>query len=238
VKDLLSSGLSAVGLGSEDTADLAKFKASFSFGDETSAALDKRNELYPCWDTNDNGFLSLAEVDLGIKTTLIGDLKNRKEGERIWKRFRKSYIRAFVDAADAAPQRNAKSCVISGGKRRTVNDDDFITRREFRLLICYLTLYATMYELFSLIDGNSEGVTVDDDNRISRKEWIDGIGHVHRAGKSWAPFVALPTATAATFDEIDSNHGGYIVLTEFCEWIEKAEKAAGTPIGKLLGVGE
>merc|ERR1712196_356994 len=101
---------------------------------------------------------------------------------------------------------------------------DYVTRREFRLLICYLTIYATMYELFSLVDGKSEGITVEDDNRISRAEWVAGLSLVHRAGKTWAGFTALTEATHATFDEIDSNKGGMITLTEFCEWIEDGEK--------------
>ena len=97
------------------------------------------------WDLNDNGFLSLAEVDQSVKVTLISELKSSKEGERIWKKFRKSYIRAFVDAADAAPQRKSGGTVkLPNGRRRVVNDDDYVTRREFRLLICYLGIYATM----------------------------------------------------------------------------------------------
>ena len=54
----------------------------------------------------------------------------------------------------------------------------------------------------------------------------------------WAPFVALQSVVPETFDQIDANGGGFIVLTELCEWIEQGEKDAGTPTGALLGVGE
>jgi len=238
MKNLLDSGLSALGISPGIPTDLAKFKDTFDFGGEDAGSLQRRNVLYPCWDTNENGFLSLAETDQGIKVALIEALKSSKDGERIWKRFRKSYIRAFVDAADAAPQRTKKATTMKGGKRRVVSDDDYVTRREFRLLICYLSIYATMYELFALLDGRSEGITVDDDNRISRSEWDAGLPTIIRASESWAPFVALQGVTKATFDKVDTNKGGMITLTEFCEWIENAEKAAKTETGKLLGIGE
>jgi len=219
--------------------DLSRFKKIFDFGGLDKAAKAKRDKLYPCWDLNDNGFLSLAEVDQSVKVTLISELKSSKEGERIWKKFRKSYIRAFVDAADAAPQRKSGGTVkLPNGRRRVVNDDDYVTRREFRLLICYLGIYATMYELFSLIDGGTEGVTVEDDNRISKAEWVAALPLMQAAAKSWAPFEALKTATADSFSQVDANGGGYIVLTEMCEWIENGEKTAGTEMGKVLGVGE
>jgi len=250
VKNLLeSSGVSFARFTSAPAPpDLATFKATFEpLTSETPASLGQRNKLYPAWDTNDNGFLSLAEVDQGVKINLIGTLKNAKEGERVWRRFRKSYIRAFVDAADAAPQRSRRATTTTAGRggRRAVSDDDYVTRKEFRLLLCYLTIYATMYELFSLIDGSSEGVTMDDDNRISMTEWVKAMPVCKEAAESWAPFAALQNVTAggaaeykATFNKIDANGGGYITLTEFCEYLEGGEKAAGTEMGKLLGVGE
>merc|ERR1712087_341481 len=104
--------------------------------------------------------------------------------------------------------------------------------------MCYLSIYATIYEIFTLVDGKTEGITVDDDSRISKAEWVTGIEQVNRAGNSWAPFVRLQTATKASFEEIDANHGGYILLTELCEWIEQGEKNAGSATGKLLSIGE
>ena len=235
VKNLLLSGR-----GAGAASDLAKFKQVFNIGGQDATDKARRDRLYPCWDTNANGFLSLHEVDQGIKTTLIGELKNKPEAERIWRRFRRSYIRAFVDAADAAPQRSraATTRTGAGGNRRAVSDDDYVTRREFRLLICYLSIYATMYELFAGIDGSSEGITVEDDNRISRDEWVAALPLIQSAAASWAPFVALQTACAESFDEIDTNQGGFILLIELCEWLEDGEKMANTPTGVLLGHGE
>ena len=33
------------------------------------------------------------------------------------------------------------------------------------------------------------------------------------------------------FDEIDVSGGGFISLSEWCEWLEAAEVAASTPVG-------
>lgn len=56
----------------------------------------------------------------------------------------------------------------------------------------------------------------------------------------WAPFAALKRlkADGSDFEAIDANGGGFVLLTELCEWIEQGEKAAQTPMGRLLGVGE
>ena len=37
---------------------------------------------------------------------------------------------------------------------------------------------------------------------------------------------------------MDVNGGGHVDLQEFCEWVERAEKLAATPIGVELGVNE
>ena len=87
VKNLLLSGR-----GAGAASDLAKFKQVFNIGGQDATDKARRDRLYPCWDTNANGFLSLHEVDQGIKTRLIGELKNKPEAERIWRRFRRSYI--------------------------------------------------------------------------------------------------------------------------------------------------
>lgn len=91
---------------------------------------------------NGNGFLSLAEVDLGLKTMLVSALGTQKGG-KIWKRFRRCYIRAFADAADAAPDHHR----LRASSHTRLSDDDFVSRREFRLLFVYLRIYATWYEV-------------------------------------------------------------------------------------------
>ena len=63
---------------------------------------------------------------------------------------------------------------------------------------------------------------------------------IQDAAASWAPFAALTKlkADGSDFATIDANGGGFVLLTELCEWIEQGEKAAKTATGELLGVGE
>jgi len=244
VKNLLSKLPSALsGGGSSTPAELATFQSVLKpfESKEDAKSIEARKKLWRAWDTNGNDMLSLAEADKGVKVLLISETKDKVKGERIWRRFRKSYIRAFLDAADASPQRKKGAKVsLPNGKRRMVCDDDYVTQKEFRLLLCYLSIYATMYELFALIDGGSEGFTAEDDARISRSEWDAAVPAVQAASTSWAPFVALQKLApdGSDFAAIDANGGGFILLTELCEYIENGEKQAKTAVGALLGVGE
>ena len=65
----VASPVPANGLGAKWSGEeLTKFKSVFeACSGQDAASKAKRERLYPCWDTNGNGFLSLAEVDLGIK---------------------------------------------------------------------------------------------------------------------------------------------------------------------------
>ena len=101
-----------------------------------------------------------------------------------------------------------------------------MARSEFRLLLVYLGLYATWYEVFMTIDGGTEGVTIKDDHRLSREEWAAALPHINHAGRTWADSLALANAREEDFESV--NRGGVIGLQEFCEWVEQAEKSAGS----------
>ena len=203
--------------------ELDTFLRAFAFAAPSEAV--RREEAWRLWDPNGNGYLSLAEVDLGVKMTLQSFLKDAGAGEAVWRRFRPSFIRAFNDAKDAAAAASSLS-------------DDYVTKGEFRLLLSYLGYYATWFEVFAMVDGCSDGTTATDDRRISRDEWEEGIEKVVAAGLSWAPYVALRSATSASFDEMDSNGGGYVLLIEFCAWLKAAEVEAATPAGLALAAGD
>ena len=55
----------------------------------------------------------------------LNNLLNKTHAKATWKQFRPSYIRAFNDAKDASVARRQL-------------DDDYVQRREFRLLCAYL----------------------------------------------------------------------------------------------------
>lgn len=126
---------------------LAKFRAALEVQDKAA-----RDAMWTRFDANANGYVSLAECNSGVLNAMINMWG--REGHFLYKRYYRSYIRAFTDAKDAAPPRADK-------------DDDYVTKSEFRLLLVYLGLYATWYEVFMAIDGGTEGVTVEDDHRLS-----------------------------------------------------------------------
>lgn len=95
-----------------------------------------------------------------------------------------------------------------------------------------------MFEVFALIDGKSPGTTVDDDRRISYDEWHSALSDVKEAGNTYAPFVNLKKAKIDDFYVIDENHGGFVLLDEFCRWIKKGEIRAGTELGIELSIGD
>ena len=113
-------------------------------------------------------------------------------------------------------------------------------------------MYATWHEVFRQVDtektlgtntiytprGYLDVEVPDGDYRISRGEWLNGLPAVREAAASWAPYLALQRACEDDFDTIDQNGGGYVDFQEFCEWIEQAEKRAGTEAGIELGVNE
>merc|ERR1712093_351282 len=134
------------------------------------ACTDKgaRDAMWTTWDPNGNGFLSLAECDGALQKVFLG--KNRED---VWKAFRPSYIRAFNDAKDAA-----KSIGEHG--------DDYVSKREFRLLLVYLNYYADWYSLFAELDGGGAGVDAGDDRKISKDEWTNGVGKLKENGSHWS----------------------------------------------------
>eukprot|EP01052_Picozoa_sp_SAG31_P037366 SAG31_NODE_4814_length_2942_cov_2.731759_3_plen_199_part_00 len=197
--------------------------------------------LYTDRDGNANDNLSLAEVDGHLRSALEAKYPTQDEGKLIWRYFRPCFIRAFIDAADAVPSRKPRMAVKTAtGKKKVLKNDDFIQLSEFRLLLLYLRLYAQMYYYFALVDGMGDGVTKDDDRKISPQEWIASLPHIKAAANLpfVIPFVAFQNVVAEDFKVMDADGGGSVWLIEWCEWIENAEKTAGTTIGKELSIGD
>lgn len=104
----------------------------------------KRKQLWNSMDANGNGYLSLAEVDKGMSTQLpeLFDLKP-------------VLIRAFNSAKTKSKAKGSKE----------VNDDDFVTKSEFRWLLRYMRKYFEFWTAFERIDK-------DGDRRVSLQEFI------------------------------------------------------------------
>jgi len=193
-----------------------------------------RGQAWRCLDNNGNGHVSLAETGKWIQDTLINHLGSKDEGIRIYKAFYASYIRAFLDAADYGADKKVKGT-------KTATTDDYVQRNEFRLLIAYLCIYATMFDAFAKVDGGGEGTTKDDDRRISKDEWTAALS---KGAFKGSPLTGLtqaqsnPQNGAAIFAEMDADGKGMVLLKEFCEYCEKKEAGAKTDMGKLLRAGE
>jgi len=86
--------------------------------DKTPADKARRKEMFKQFDPNGNGYLSLAELDLGIKAILQCD--------------------ALFDAKPAIMRayQSAKNCIKSKGKDKT--GDDYVQFPEFRMFLVYL----------------------------------------------------------------------------------------------------
>jgi len=211
----------------------------------TKASKTLRLSAWHRLDFNDNGIVSLAETGKWIKERLInfyvGDKDNKgfgldkSECELLYKHFYPSFIRAFLDAADyGAPTKVIQKKSYSNTK---TTGDDYVQLKEFRLLVTYLCIYATIWEAFSNVDGGGKGVTADDDRRVSAAEWAAGS-----SGMAGHPLASLSLSAnadnAAVFNKMDGDGKGMVLLAEFSTYIEDYEFALKTRWGKLLNAGE
>lgn len=195
-----------------------KFKALFEPLTEPQAA-DERRKEWDSVDDNASNRISLAEFDGWIQDVLKAKY-GTDEGMEIWRVFRPSYIRAFLDACDI--------CAESG-------DDDYVTFREFRLCIVYLVAYTNLLDAFSSVDGGTNGVTGEDDDRITREEFLSAASAFEAT-----PFVAFDSLVGREeeiFHEINLE-GDLILFSELCKYAKKVEIEKDTKLGGLLSKGD
>ena len=225
------------------SADVIDFCGCFEkLAENSDEGQERRNKSWSAMDNNGNRHVSLAEADSWIKQTLIKQYPEK--GERLWKAFRRSYIRSFKDAADAGRDRAVQGMV-------NATEDDFVERGEFRLFCAYLCLYALMYDAFKFLDGSytrevpetvfsSLEATAESnkDNKISHEEWMSGYARF--AG---SPFFILnecasnPEAAASAWAMMDADGKGAVLLVEFCEWIKAWEIQTNSLMGRFLDAG-
>ena len=106
-------------------------------------SLARRNKIWSSVDVNGNGYVSLAEVDKGLRDVLQLDaIFNCK----------KAIMRAFQASKNSV-------------KTKSQHGADYIERAEFRLLLQYLRQYFEYYQAFARIDTG-------DDNRIDLQEFL------------------------------------------------------------------
>lgn len=109
---------------------------------KTPESTEARKKLWRSIDLNGNGYLSLAEVDKGVRDNCkLDDLFNCKP----------VLIRAFNAAKDK-------------GKSKSKYSDDYVEFHEFRYLLVYLRQYAEYFVMFNRIDSG-------DDKKVNLSEF-------------------------------------------------------------------
>ena len=111
--------------------------------ERTPESKARRDKIWNYIDVNGNSYVSLAEVDKGLRDVLQLDAVFN---------CKKAIIRAF----------NASKHAV---KTKSKHGPDYIERAEFRLLLQYLRQYYEYYQAFARIDTG-------DDNRVDLKEFI------------------------------------------------------------------
>lgn len=89
-------------------------------------------------------------------------------------------------------------------KATSVHGDDYVSKAEYKYLVLYLKQYFHYWQLFDAIDTS-------DDKRINFQEFKGAIPTLAK----WGVKIENPQTS---FNQIDKNHGGFILFEEFCEW--------------------
>lgn len=100
----------------------------------TGVDVERRKKMFTEFDPNGNGYLSLAELDKGIRDVLQLDNVFR---------CKPAIMRAYQAAKAKGPQRSKYS-------------DDYVERNEFRIFLVYLRQYFEYWQMFERIDTNHD----------------------------------------------------------------------------------
>jgi hypothetical protein len=93
-------------------------------------------------------------------------------------------------------------------KSKSEYGDDYVERREYRVLLKYLRMYYEYWVAFDLID-------IDGDRRITFKEFK----HAESLLKRWGIDMSNPKAQ---WKKCDADGYGKILFDEFCNWAIKS----------------
>lgn len=171
-------------MGDKDSDVWAQLKQKLPY-EKTEEEKKKRIAQWGQIDVNGNGHLSLAEIDKGMRDVvdlpILFDLKP-------------VLMRAFQAAKSVAPSTNKA-------------DDDYIQKREYRLLLQYLRQYYELWLAFERVDK-------DGDRRISYEEFEQAKDTMSK----WGIDLSDPQAQ---WKDCDKNGGGMVLFAEFCDWAIK-----------------
>merc|ERR1711991_93808 len=134
-----------MGRGGDRKIDWAELSAKLPMSKSREDKI-RRRKIFNDMDMNGNGYLSLAEVDKGVRDVLKADhLFDCKP----------AMLRAFNAVKDTAPS-------------HTPHSDDYVTRSEFRLLMVALRQMFELWHMFELVDTG-------DDRRVDQDEFTKAV---------------------------------------------------------------
>eukprot|EP00667_Euglena_gracilis_P013357 EG_transcript_13767 len=146
-RPMKSAKVSSFRRGRTGAIDWALIAQRLPYG-RSEAEKERRKELFSLIDMNGNGYLSLAEVDKGMRDIL--------KLEEIYD-CKPAMMRAF----------QAAKGVHKGGKAKL--GDDYVTKSEFRVLLEYLRMYFELFVMFDRLDD-------DNDRRLTEAEFVKNAG--------------------------------------------------------------
>ncbi|KRX07807.1 hypothetical protein PPERSA_07557 [Pseudocohnilembus persalinus] len=120
---------------------------------KTPEQKNERKQLFNLFDPNGNGYLSLAEVDKGLRDVL--------QCETLFD-VKPVIMRAFQTAKNSV-------------KTKSSHGEDYIERCEFRLLLVYLRQYFEFWVMFQRINK-------DFDRKLSLEEFKNAVPEIEKWG--------------------------------------------------------
>lgn len=150
---------------------------------------------------DDGGHAPLAMPDRGQRDELFRRFDFNGNGMLSLAEIDKAVVELW-------PQFDHKRALMRAYKAADRDDDGFIKRREFRLLLKYIMYFDEMWAKFDEIDR-------DHDHRLTPAEFEQGCATMGiRLTRSSA---------AAEFAAMDENGGGFILFDEFCHWCARRQ---------------
>ena len=196
--------------------ELADFLRLFQpLAEKTDAGKKTRMKKFEYADQNRTGYASMAELGNFVKYSLTSSFPRNKATD-MFRRFRKSYIKAF---------QRAKSIRHSGDEDDD-NDDSYVTISEFRLFNAFLCVYSALLDAFMCINEESDRIDID--------EFTRSYSHVKDYGFAALSCLGSTSDAAAMFNKLDTDGSGQVSYNEWCIYIVDAEIEADTALGKLL----
>jgi len=196
---------------------LVAFRKLFApYAEKTPQGLSRRKLAWPRFSPDGVGAVSLAQLKKWASHELQRKY-TKTEGRRILEHLSPCCELAFEAAKN-----------VDGD-----GDDNTVEKKEFRLFACYLCIYAEMVDCFL-------SIVEDDGQKMSPEEWGAAFPRFCNGtdGYNFAAFADLAKGGSLTaekvFAKMDTCRKGSVALSEWCNYLTRAEIEHGTESGSAL----